>query len=115
MPLGSHSRSHPPKCQRLEASRIFKRLGIALSSSMAKQNLKQAIDFCIFAALLLLIPICAMSFTAFEQMTLFKPTDCSLTCNFTFSNPNSPSSTTSSSICSPNAANFPMHETCLII
>ncbi|KAL4293372.1 hypothetical protein S83_062451 [Arachis hypogaea] len=47
MPLGSHSRSHPPppKCQHLEASRIFERLGIALSSSMAKQNLRQAIDF----------------------------------------------------------------------
>ncbi|QHN95945.1 hypothetical protein HN51_043869 [Arachis hypogaea] len=45
MPLGSHSRSHPPKCQHLKASRIFERLGIALSSSMAKQNLRQAIDF----------------------------------------------------------------------
>ncbi|XLR47208.1 hypothetical protein S83_031868, partial [Arachis hypogaea] len=67
--------------------------------------------FCILAALLLLIPIHAMSFTAFEQMTLFKPRDCSLTCNFTFSNPKTPSSITSSSICMPNAANSPMHKT----
>ncbi|XLR34554.1 hypothetical protein S83_062454 [Arachis hypogaea] len=63
--------------------------GWALHFLLQWQNkiLGKLLIFCIFVALLLLIPIRTMSFTAFEQTNLFKLRDCSLTCNFTFSKP----------------------------